>query len=252
MKSFTLALGATILSLAAALPAATSSHIKHEKREVSGKAWEIVARADSDITLPVRIGMTQSNLDQGHKILMDISRHDSPNYGNHLTVEEIHDLFAPSQDSVDALIQWLESEGIDKKRVSQSVNKQWLQFDAPVAELERLVKTDYHIYEHESGKTHVGCEEYSVPGHLADHIDYITPGITRLAMKGMPSKREVASKTTTHGRPPLVGTPYPAPVGNIDAAADLSLCDSVITPACIFGKLVYTLKSAHTYLTVYI
>lgn len=48
----------------------------------------------------------------------------SPNYGKHMTVEEVTDFFAPAQSSVDAVIDWLVSAGIDRKRISQSANKQ--------------------------------------------------------------------------------------------------------------------------------
>lgn len=236
MKSLTLALCVASLSLVTAAPA-TSSHVRHEKRDAHTTSRDIVARANGGMVLPVRIGMTQTNLDKGHDILMDISRHDSPNYSDHLSQEAIHDLFAPSQETVDALLDWLQTEGIDKKRISQSTNKQWLQFDAPVAELEKLVNAEYHIYEHQSGKMHVGCEEYSVPAHLVDHIDYVTPGVSRLGIKAPSLKRSVGGSKTTHGRPPVVGTPYPIPEA-ANTPGDLSLCDSVITPPCIFGKLV--------------
>lgn len=41
-----------------------------------------------------------------------------------MTVEEVTDFFAPAQSSVDAVIDWLVSAGIDRKRISQSANKQ--------------------------------------------------------------------------------------------------------------------------------
>lgn len=236
MKLSVFAIHAATWAMAAARPA-TSAHVKHEKRGIHETARDIVARAEGDMLLPVRIAMTQSNLDEGHDILMDISRHDSPNYGKHLSAEEIHDLFAPSQDSVEALVDWLQSQGISKDRVAQSVNKQWLQFDAPVAELEKLLKTKYHIYEHSSGKMHVGCEEYSVPEHLVEHIDYITPGITRLGLKARSLKRDSVGRSAPHRRPPPISTPFSFPPGKVNLAGDTSLCDTVISPACIFGKL---------------
>lgn len=41
-----------------------------------------------------------------------------------MTVEEVTDFFAPAQSSVDAVIDWLVSSGIDRARISQSANKQ--------------------------------------------------------------------------------------------------------------------------------
>jgi len=78
------------------------------------------------------------------------SRHDSPKYGQHYTPEEIIDIFAPAEAAVQSVRAWLESSGIAPHRISQSVNKQWIQFDAKVHEVEGLLKTKYHSWEHKS------------------------------------------------------------------------------------------------------
>ena len=57
--------------------------------------------------------------------------------------------------------EWLVSAGIKDDRISQSANKQWMQFDASPEEAEDLLKTEYYVYEHTpSGNKHVGCDEY--------------------------------------------------------------------------------------------
>lgn len=77
-----------------------------------------------------------------------------------MTLDEVHNLFAPSQDSVDSVRSWLESAGISPDRISQSTNKQWLQFDAGVDEVEQLLKTEYYRYSHAgTGRSHVACRE---------------------------------------------------------------------------------------------
>ena len=51
-----------------------------------------------------------------------------------------------------------------------------MSFDATVDEAENLLKTKYHVYEHEeTGQPHVACEEYNVPAALQNKIDFITP-----------------------------------------------------------------------------
>jgi tripeptidyl-peptidase-1 len=70
------------------------------------------------------------------------------------------EIFAPSQETVDAINEWLISAGIAAEKISQSVNKQWIQFDASAEDLEALLHTKYHVYEHtETGKTAVACDE---------------------------------------------------------------------------------------------
>lgn len=77
-----------------------------------------------------------------------------------MSESDVHDLFAPSQESVDRVRGWLESSGIAAGRISQSVNKQWMQFDADAEELEKLVRAEYYIYSHsETGRSHVACRE---------------------------------------------------------------------------------------------
>lgn len=76
-------------------------------------------------------------------------------------MEEIHDMFAPSQDSVDSVRSWLEKAGVEAHRISQSANKQWMQMDLSTAEAEKLFQTKYHFFEHApSGKSTIGCDEY--------------------------------------------------------------------------------------------
>ena len=84
----------------------------------------------------------------------------SPNYGKHLSQQEIVDLFAPTQERVDIVKSWLKSSLTKAQNVTLAPNKQWLQFDATVSELEKLLYTEYYEYEHtESGKSVLGCDE---------------------------------------------------------------------------------------------
>ncbi len=74
---------------AAALPASTR-YVVHEKRG-NEASWSEVShtKPDKRITLPVRIGLKQTNLDQGHDILMDIAHPDSKNYGKHWNAQQV-------------------------------------------------------------------------------------------------------------------------------------------------------------------
>jgi tripeptidyl-peptidase-1 len=46
---------------------------------------------------------------------------------------------------VDAVYEWLVSAGVAAEEISQSVNKQWMQFDASASDLESLLNTEYHV-----------------------------------------------------------------------------------------------------------
>lgn len=75
-------------------------------------------------------------------------------------MDEIHELFAPRKNTVDMVSAWLQDSGIAAHRISQSANKQWLQFDATTSEVEALIETEYYHYAHyATGKTNIGCDE---------------------------------------------------------------------------------------------
>ncbi len=56
---------------AAAVPF-PSSHAVHERRDYVPKTWIKRDRLDASAKLPVRISMTQSNLERGHDLLMEV------------------------------------------------------------------------------------------------------------------------------------------------------------------------------------
>lgn len=151
-------LAAALAASAAALPHHNAPHVLHEKREVLAQKWVKRSAVPEGRLLPVRIGMTQSNLEDGHDLLMEIADPTSPRYGKHYTAEEVIDLFKPSQRTVDQIGEWLNEAGISD--FSHSVNKQWMQLDLKVEELESLLRTKFHEYEHtETGNMHVACDE---------------------------------------------------------------------------------------------
>jgi tripeptidyl-peptidase-1 len=57
--------------IAAAVPAPLSLHELHEKRTVTSN-WERKHRLHGQVKLPMRIGLTQRNLDKGHEYLMNV------------------------------------------------------------------------------------------------------------------------------------------------------------------------------------
>lgn len=101
-------------------------------------------------------------------------------------------MFAPSQDAVDSVRSWLESAGVAADRISQSVNKQWMQFDADASEIEKLLRTEYYLYSHsETGKSHIACREYV---HLGI---FIRCKVLRLTTDTMSPALSVTTLTTS-------------------------------------------------------
>ena len=67
-----LALLGVFVAGAVAAPAPTIRHVVHERRERMPRAWVKRSKLASEIKLPMRVGLTQSNLDRGHDLLMEV------------------------------------------------------------------------------------------------------------------------------------------------------------------------------------
>ncbi|KAL1890641.1 hypothetical protein Sste5346_008157 [Sporothrix stenoceras] len=157
-----------------------SRHVVHETRAVANThTWKKAARMHQDSILPVRIGLTQKNLHRAEEFMNDVSHPDSPNYGRHWTQEQVADMFAPSQDSIDAVKKWVAHEtGLMKEKIALSKGRNWVQFNASVSQLESLLKTEYHVYKHnDHGAHHIACDQYHIPEHLKKHIDIVMPTV---------------------------------------------------------------------------
>lgn len=239
------AAAAAFATIATALPT-TANHVVHEKRSgASNWSPKQGAKPDGRITLPVRIGLTESNLHRGDEILMEVSDPTSKKYGKHLTAEEIIELFAPAPETIDAVHNWLVSSGIESSRISLSRGRNWLNVNASITEVEALLKTEYKVYEHSTGQKHIACEEYSVPQNLSQHIDLIMPTVhfdTKIV--GDPEQRKKKrdsqafkpGNSENNGFLPKKGPTILGPGADPDIAPQpfaLTTCDTQITPDCL-------------------
>lgn len=64
-------LSAALAAQAIAIPV-QADHVVHERRGYVPDAWVKRDRLDPAATLPVRIGMTQQNLDKGYDLLLEV------------------------------------------------------------------------------------------------------------------------------------------------------------------------------------
>ncbi|KAA1472283.1 hypothetical protein DENSPDRAFT_171643 [Dentipellis sp. KUC8613] len=221
---------------ALAAPTAPTTHIVHERRaaEPSGD-WVLSRRLESDHVLPLRIGLAQRNLHELEDLLMAVAHPESPTYGQHWTPAQVVDHFAPSNDTVAAVKAWLEEFGFAPERVRLSPSKGWMEVkDATAGEVEDLLKTEYHVYSHSSGMEQIGCHLYSVPEHVREHVELVTPTV-HFAHR-VPQKR--TAKKLKKRSPPSLGAPsnHTGPKTNgqkVTITPILENCDENITPACL-------------------
>ena len=156
MTYLKLSLIAALLGVALAAPSPRSPHVLHEKRAIELLDWVPVGRLDSNKVLPMRFGLAQQNLHRVEELLMEVSHPESPSYGKHYTAAEIVDTFAPSDETITAVTNWLVDSGFAPNRLRLSANKGWISLDATTSEMEDLLKAEYHVYNHVNGDQQFG------------------------------------------------------------------------------------------------
>ncbi|KKY28894.1 putative protease s8 tripeptidyl peptidase [Phaeomoniella chlamydospora] len=235
----------TLVAFSEALPKG-NTHSLHEKRSHTPSKWQKRARVEREAILPVRIGLTQTNLEEGHEYLMDVSHPNSSNFGKHWTAEQVHDAFAPTEEAIQLVREWLISSGIEDRRIIHSENKGWIALEVPVETAERLFLTEYYEHEHiETGKIRIGSDEYHVPTHIKRHIDYITPGVKFSAPL---KKRSIKRSTSTleKMKPAVPGhkaSAWTDTATNYSLPTSLQGCATNVTPPCI--RALYSIPIAN-------
>lgn len=92
-----------------------------------------------------------------------------------------------------------------------------MEFSATIGEIERLLNTEYHVYQHkESGGYRIACDSYSLPSHVRQHVDFIMPTIQLDGLKPV-------SQT-------MPATMAPVPLSGLTG---LDNCSTLITIDCL-------------------
>lgn len=178
---------------------------------------------------------------------MDVSDPASQNYGKHLSKGDVHSIFAPTDETVEIVKNWLLGTGLfEESDIIQYENKGWLAIDMSTKHAEGLFGTEYYEHESNNGELRIGCDEYYLPIHVSSHIDFIKPGV----MLSAPLKKrqlEKRDETPRGKRKPKFNPPHypgwqmPAPAHSLPP--DLQNCGVNITPTCI--KALYDIPTAY-------
>lgn len=184
---------AAFSALASAALSSTQHHVVHESRAPAPHGWIKSRKLETDKVLPMRFGLTQQNVHRIEEMLMAVAHPDSPTYSQHYSAAQIVDIFSPSQETIETVMNWLTDAGISRERLGLSPNKGWIHLNATVSEIEGLLKTEYHIYTHSSGDQlfgnywhfflfklftcSQGCQNYAVPVNVKEHIELIHPTV---------------------------------------------------------------------------
>lgn len=105
------------------------------------REWIKMGAAPADHMIALRIALPQSNFDALEQHLYEVSDPSHSRYGEHLSKEEVEELVAPHEDSVNAVTEWLEEHGIAGDEVSRSAAGDWVRVRVPVDLAEKMLDT---------------------------------------------------------------------------------------------------------------
>src|SRR5262249_54823492 len=130
-----------------------------------------LGRVASDLEIDRVLMELQSSPEQ-HEALDALlaEQHDpsSPRYQRWLTPEEFGEMFGPSQADVDAVTQWLESQGMRVNAVARG--RRFVGFSGTAGQMERAFPTEVHHYDL-TGEHHVAnSSDIAVPWALSPVI----------------------------------------------------------------------------------
>ncbi|KAA1083540.1 hypothetical protein PGT21_005078 [Puccinia graminis f. sp. tritici] len=193
-------------------------------------------------TLNLKIALKSGGMDLIKKRLVETSDPESSSYGRHLTFEEIRDLSAPSNSSLEAIVKWLSSHGFDESAMDWSHSKDWVSLNqVPLQKAEEMLDTTYFYYQHDDGQMLLRTERYSLPEEIHSHVELIQPTTMfgRLApkrsmftseMSNQRKHKSIARIRNNRRTFPIFNTPAPA-----QTAVNTTACKdpASVTNACL-------------------
>lgn len=109
-----------------------------------------------------------------NKAVIDISTPTHPRYGQHMKREELREMLRPDPAILSDILVWLRSENVPPDTIGVEGN--WIKFQVPVSQAERMLKTRFSYYHDNTGqKTFIRTLSYSVPEKIYPYIVLIQP-----------------------------------------------------------------------------
>lgn len=149
------------------------------------KGWEHVGPASPDEPIQLRLALRQQGESALEAAVLDRSTPGTANYGMHLSREELQSYTAPSECTETSVTQWLK-----EKNVPHSIEADWATIRTTVEVANDVFNASFGWFQREAGGG-VGAENtdgrrelklrslsYSIPDHLAQHVDTVQP-VTR-------------------------------------------------------------------------
>ena len=157
-----------------ALPSPAKSVYGVKERHDPPVHWIELGQPPKDDVIHLQIGLKQQNEGVIETHLLEISDPKHSRYGQHMTHAEIHDIVAPTDETINLVHAWLAEHDI--ANAVHSPGKDWISIVVTIEKAEQLLQTKYSVFEHSrDGTTLHRTPEWSLPLHLHEHIDVVQP-----------------------------------------------------------------------------
>lgn len=139
--------------------------------------WTRGERADPAHRVQLTIAVKQKNMDTLRSIVDDISNPLSANFNQLLSFEKIVSMTA-NPEAAQAVAAWLAASA-PSAQIFITKTTDYVRVEVSAAEAEQLLSTTFHMYRHypadgSAVRTTVRAEAYTLPSHIAPHVDFVT------------------------------------------------------------------------------
>ncbi|KAH9053079.1 subtilisin-like protein [Lactarius vividus] len=171
----------TVASLTAlAVPLVQPWHdisVKHAWNAVPDN-WECLGPPPAGITIDLHIALQPQEEDVLMEALYEVSTPGRPEYGKHLSKEEVAKLVEPHPDTLDLVHSWLAHHGVHSSSISTSHGGGWLTVtDVVVSQANELLGASYQLYR-VAGTNDTAILRtvgYALPRVLHRHVKTVAP-----------------------------------------------------------------------------
>ena len=185
--------------------------VVHEHLAVVPSGWSKVKDAEASAPISLSVALSYQNLDQLESKVLSISTPGHPEYGKHLDINDVHDLFPPASDA--PVLSWLAAAGVTNVHTTgHTVN-----FATTVGTASKLLNAHFAYYSDGSVQK-LRTTQYSVPDHIASDIDLVFP-TTSFGKAGASARTVITAK--------------PQKPRMLTSRAVNGSCEKAITPACL-------------------
>ena len=152
------------------------THIFKESVPLLSSRTDLISRSSvqSDHIHELIFVVQQQNMEKLTDILHDVSDPASPNYGQHMSVEQVSAMTL-NPVAREAIVNYLHSNGASI--TSEILSGDLITANAPVSVWEKVLNTEFYVFHQMrplgAVQSRVGAEKYSVPVELDKHLESV-------------------------------------------------------------------------------